>query len=89
MGEIYNEQRVVGVRDLAATYRRAAAVSADPGNAVAINTGTAGTVTLTLALGGSVIVTVPVGTTILPFGVTGFAVGTATGATAQSLYAAA
>lgn len=67
-------------------YSRSAAVGATPGNAVLINAGTAGTVNLTLANGGALVVTVGVGTTILPLSVTAFSVGTATGATAVSLF---
>lgn len=71
----------------AGIYRRAAAVSAAAGDGVIV-TGvtTAGTVTLTLANGGAVTVSVPLGSTILPFGVTAAALGTAVGGTFQSLF---
>lgn len=75
---------------LAATaqvYRRAAAVSATPGDGVLVSgVTTAGTVTLTLANGGTVSVSVPLGSTYLPFGVTAAVLGTAVGGTFQSLF---
>lgn len=71
----------------AGIYRRAAAVSATAGDGVIVtNVTTAGTVTLTLANGGTVTVSVPLGSTILPFGVTAAALGTAVGGTFQSLF---
>lgn len=71
----------------AGIYRRAAAVSATAGDGVIV-TGvtTAGTVTLTLQNGGSLSISVPLGSTILPFGVTASALGTAVGGTFQSLF---
>lgn len=71
----------------AGIYRRAAAVSATAGDGVIVtNVTTAGTITLTLANGGTVTVSVPLGSTILPFGVTAAALGTAVGGTFQSLF---
>lgn len=71
----------------AGIYRRAAAVSATQGDGVLV-TGvtTAGTVTLTLGNGGTAVISVPLGSTVLPFGVTAAALGTAVGATFQSLF---
>jgi hypothetical protein len=69
------------------TYRRAATVSASAGDGILV-TGvtTAGTVTLTLGGGGSVSVSVPLGSSVLPFGCTAAALGTAVGGTFQSLF---
>lgn len=65
----------------------AGSFAAPYGQGVAVNTATAGAVTFTLASGGTLVVTIPVGTTILPISISAFAAGTATGATAQALYA--
>lgn len=71
---------------LAGTYNRATAIGATPGNAVLVyNVTTAGTITLTLATG-SVTINVPLGSTILPFGATAAALGTAVGGSFQSLF---
>lgn len=74
-------------QSLSQVYRRAAAVSATPGDGVLV-TGvtTAGTVSLTLAGGGTAVVSVPVGSTILPFAVTAAVLGTAVAGTFQSLF---
>lgn len=71
----------------AGIYRRAAAVSATPGDGVIV-TGvtTAGTVSLTLQNGGTLVISVPLGSTLLPLGVVSATLGTAVGGAFQSLF---
>lgn len=71
----------------AGVYRRAAAVSATPGDGLLISgTTTAGTITVGLGGGGSITINVPVGSTILPLGAVSAALGTAQGGSFQSLF---
>lgn len=72
---------------LAGTFKRAAAVGATAGDALWVQgVTTAGTITVTLANGGSLTANVALGSTLLPFGATAAALGTAVGGTFQSLF---
>lgn len=71
----------------AGTMRRAAAVSATPGDGVLVSgVTTAGTVILGLANGGSITVSVPLGSTQLNYGVISATAGTAVVGAFQSTF---
>ncbi len=69
------------------TYTRSVVGASGTGNAILVaNVTTAGTVSLTLSGGGTVTINVPLGSSIWPFSTTAATLGTAVGATFNTLY---